>query len=210
MIAANRHAPYRYLAIEGPIGVGKTSLAERLGEWWSMRTLLERPLDNPFLERFYSDMPRYALPTQLHFALQRAEQQREAAKALASGAMLVADFITQKNDLFARLTLPDDELQLYQALAAQVFTAAPVTAPEFVIYLRASPPTLMARIQGRARPAEQRITDTYLRKLSDAYDEFFCHYDESPVLTVNTDPLNPLDSVADLALIAERVEMTRP
>ena len=219
-----RHAPYRYLAIEGPIGVGKTSLAERLAEQWSMRTLLERATDNPFLERFYADMERYALPTQLHFALQRAQQADEAAEALAGGTALVADFMAQKNDIFARLTLPDDEWRLYCALTTQIHTAPPkgtssgaspkgtssgAPVPDFVVYLQATPQTLLARIRKRARPAEGLITETYLRKLCDAYDHFFYHYDDSPVLTVNTEHLNPVEAAADFALVVERIEMMR-
>jgi deoxyadenosine/deoxycytidine kinase len=205
--APERHPPYRYLAIEGPIGVGKTSLAERLAERWSMRPLFERAAENPFLERFYGDMARYALPTQLHFALQRAEQAREAAQALANGAALVTDFIAQKNDIFARLTLPDDEWRLYRTLAAQAQTTAP--APDLVVYLQASPHTLLSRIHKRARPAEALITETYLRKLSEAYDQFFYHYNGSPLLTVNTEHLNPLESAADFALVVERIETMR-
>ncbi|PMS34453.1 deoxyadenosine/deoxycytidine kinase [Trinickia symbiotica] len=202
-----RHAPYRYLAIEGPIGVGKTSLAQRLAERWSMRTLLERAADNPFLDRFYADMARYALPAQLHFALQRVEQAREAGEALASGAPLVADFIAQKNDVFARLTLPDDERRLYRSLAAHLPAGAP--APDFVVHLQASPHTLLSRIQKRARAAEGLITETYLRKLCEAYDQFFYHYDASPVLTINTEHLNPLESQADFALVVEQIETMR-
>lgn len=206
--APDLHGPYRYIAIEGPIGVGKTSLAERIAERWSMRTLFERPADNPFLERFYDDMARYALPTQLHFALQRVEEVRAAADLLAVGTSLIADFITQKNGIFARLTLSDDEWRLYRTLAARIETAS-APAPDLVVYLQASPPTLAARIQKRARPAEAQIPETYLRALSDAYDQFFYHYDESPVLTVNTEHLNPLESAADFALLVERIETMR-
>jgi deoxyadenosine/deoxycytidine kinase len=172
-----------------------------------MRPLFERAAENPFLERFYGDMARYALPTQLHFALQRAEQAREAAQALANGAALVTDFIAQKNDIFARLTLPDDEWRLYRTLAAQAQTTAP--APDLVVYLQASPHTLLSRIHKRARPAEALITETYLRKLSEAYDQFFYHYNDSPLLTVNTEHLNPLESAADFALVVERIETMR-
>jgi deoxyguanosine kinase len=205
--APERHCPYRYVAIEGPIGVGKTSLAERLAERWSTRALLERAVNNPFLERFYGDMARFALPTQLQFALQRAEQAREAAETLASGKALVADFIVEKNDIFARLTLPDDEWRLYRTLAAHVETAAP--QPDLIVYLQASPQTLLERIHHRGRPAEGLITDAYLRRLGDAYDQFFYHYDGSPVLTVNTEHLNPLESAADFALVVERIETMR-
>jgi deoxyguanosine kinase len=205
--AHERHCPYRYLAIEGPIGVGKTSLAERLAERWSVHTLLERTADNPFLERFYGDMARFALPTQLHFALQRAGEALDAAAALASGASLVADFIVQKNDIFARLTLPDDEWRLYRTLAAQVQTAAP--RPDLIVYLQASSRTLLERIHNRGRPAEGLITEPYVRRLSEAYDQFFYHYDGSPVLTVNTEHLNPLESAADFALVVERIETMR-
>ncbi|MEA3120971.1 MAG: hypothetical protein QOH33_512 [Paraburkholderia sp.] len=207
VMAPERHCPYRYVAIEGPIGVGKTSLAERLAQQWSAHTLLERAADNPFLDRFYGDMPRFALPTQLHFALQRAGQAREAAEALASGTSLVADFLVHKNDIFARLTLPDDEWRLYRTLTAQVQTAAP--APDLIVYLQAGAQTLLERIHLRGRPAEGLITETYVRKLSEAYDQFFYHFDGSPVLTVNTEHLNPLESAADFALVVERIETMR-
>jgi deoxyadenosine/deoxycytidine kinase len=201
-------APYRYVALEGPIGVGKSSLAKRLAEHWSMRTLFERPADNPFLHRFYDDMARYALPTQLHFALQRIDEARQAAEWLASGSSLIADFIAQKNSIFARLTLSDDEWHLYRAITARMETTPP-PSPELVVYLRASPPTLAARVQKRARPAEDQIPESYLRELSEAYDQFFADYDESPVLTVDTEHLNPLESAADFAHLVERIEAMR-
>ena len=209
--------PYRYIAFEGPIGVGKTSLATCVAERWSMRMQFERPADNPFLARFYDDMPRYALATQLQFALQRADEARDVAALLAGGASLVTDFVAQKNDIFARLTLTEDELRLYRALAAQIGMSAAGTAevarvagtPDLVVYLQASPETLLKRIEKRARPAEHLIPEAYLRTLCDAYDQFFYHYDDSPVLTVNTEHLNPVESTADLALVIEQIETMR-
>ncbi|AOK28828.1 deoxyadenosine kinase [Burkholderia singularis] len=205
--APDSRPPCRYLAIEGPIGVGKTTLATLLAERWSMRTLLERPQDNPFLERFYRDNARYALPTQLAFALQRERQAHELAAAYQAHAPIVADFLPQKNDIFARLTLPDDEWQLYRALASHL--NAPAIAPDLVVYLQASPEVLFARIQKRGEPMEQQISDAYLRSLCDAYNEFFYHYDRTPVLTVAAEHLNPLGSPEDLALLADRIATMR-
>ncbi|KAA0082331.1 deoxynucleoside kinase [Paraburkholderia sp. T12-10] len=206
--APDLRAPHRYIAIEGPIGVGKTSLAQRLAERWPMRTLLERPEANPFLARFYGDMPRYALATELQFALQRAEEGRQTADWLAQGVAVITDFIARKNAIFARLTLPDDEWRLYRALTEHIDTAA-APVPDLVIHLQASAPTLFARIEKRARAEEGRISEAYLRQLSDAYDQFFYHYDDSPVLTVNTEHLNLLESDADFALLLDHIETMR-
>jgi deoxyadenosine/deoxycytidine kinase len=205
--APHLRPPHRYIAIEGPIGVGKTTLATLLAERWSMRTLFERPQDNPFLERFYRDTTRHALATQLSFALQRASQTQEAADIVTSGAALMTDFLTQKSDLFARLTLPDDEFQLYKEVASRIRSSGP--APDLVVYLQASPEVLFSRIQKRALPMELQISDSYLRALCDAYNDFFYHYDATPLLTVNAEHLNPLASDDDLALLVERIESMR-
>ena len=195
--------PVRHMVVEGPIGVGKTSLALKLASRWSMRTVLEQPGDNPFLDRFYQHGARYALPAQLSFLLQRAAQSREIALAVDLGPPVVTDFMRQKDELFARLTLPDDEFFLYRELARQVQLAP--GAPDLVIYLQASPEVLFARIQRRAISSEQLITDHYLRALCRAYDNYFYHYSEAPVLTVNTEHFNPLENDADMALLIERI-----
>lgn len=206
--APDLRAPHRYIAIEGPIGAGKTSLARRLAERWPVRTLLEQPQANPFLGRFYGDMSRYALATELQFAIQRADEGKQMADLLAQGAAVVTDFIPQKSAVFARLTLPDDEWRLYQALTARLdATAAPV--PDLVIHLQASAPTLHARVEKRARADEARIAEAYLRQLSDAYDQFFYHYDDCPVLTVNTEHLNVVESDANFALLLQQIETMR-
>jgi deoxyadenosine/deoxycytidine kinase len=206
--APDLRAPHRYIAIEGPIGAGKTSLAQRLAERWPMRTVLERPEANPFLTRFYGDMPRYALATELQFALQRTEEARQTTELLARGDTLITDFIAQKSAVFARLTLDDDEWRLYRRLTERI--AAPEAAvPDLVIHLQASPATLLARVTRRGRAEEARISEAYLRALSEAYDQFFYHYDDSPVLTVNTEHLNLLESDADFALLLEHLETMR-
>ncbi|HKT99170.1 MAG TPA: deoxynucleoside kinase [Paraburkholderia sp.] len=197
----------QYLAIEGPIGAGKAALATRLAERWSMQTLLGSRADNPFLERFYRDTSRHALAAQLSVALQREHLSQQVAAQRAAGTPLVTNFLAERNDLFARLTLPEEELPLFQALAARLRVEAP--PPDLVVYLQASPEALYARIQKRAVAAEQHISDTFLRALCDSYNEFFYHYDRAPVLTVGIENLNPLDSDADLALIAERIETMR-
>ncbi|CAM2144811.1 MULTISPECIES: deoxynucleoside kinase [Paraburkholderia] len=198
---------YQYIAIEGPIGAGKTALATRLAERWSMQTLFESHADNPFLERFWRDASRHALAAQLSVALQRERLSHEVAARRAAGVPLVTNFLAERNDVFARLTLPEDELPLYRALAERL--PAQTSAPDLVVYLQASPEALYARIQKRAVAAEQHISDAFLRSLCDSYNEFFYHYDHAPVLTVGVENLHPLDSDADLALIAERIETMR-
>jgi deoxyguanosine kinase len=199
--------PLAHIAIEGPIGAGKTALATRLADLWSMHALLESNASNPFLERFYRDSSRHGLAAQLHFALQRERLSHEVSALRAARKPLVTNFLAERDDLFARLTLAEDELPLYRALAARLVANAP--PPDLVVYLQASPETLYARIQKRANPAELAISDAFLRALCDSYNEFFYHYDHAPVLTVGADHLNPLDSDADLALVAERIETMR-
>jgi len=201
------HPPARYLVIEGPIGVGKTALARQFASRWAMQAVFERPQDNPFLPMFYEVGARYALPAQLSFLLQRSAQSREIAATSGVASPLIADFLPQKDQLFARLTLPDDEFGLYRALADQL--AQPHRVPDLVIYLQADAETLMHRIRQRAIPAERPITEHYLQALCRAYDDFFYHYDEAPVLTINTRNFNPLASDADMALLIERIGTMR-
>ncbi|HOX88880.1 MAG TPA: deoxynucleoside kinase [Burkholderiaceae bacterium] len=191
-----------HVVIEGPIGVGKTTLARRLAQRLGAELLLEAPHDNPFLARYYREGARHALATQLAFLVQRAAQHRVLAGRRAARP-LVADFLFEKDALFARLTLAPDELALYEALAARM--ALDAVVPDLVIYLRAEPATLAARVARRADPAESGLSRAYLERLSAAYAEFFHRYEAAPVLEVNTEHLDLADAPADLDLLLTRV-----
>ncbi|MGE5337793.1 MAG: deoxynucleoside kinase [Gemmatimonadota bacterium] len=198
---------YRHIVIEGPIGAGKTSLARKLAQHAGAQLLLEQAEANPFLERFYRDRARYALPTQLFFLFQRARQLAELAQLDLFQSVVVGDFLLDKDPLFARLTLGDDELKLYEQILAQLAPQAP--APDLVIYLQAETDTLIERVSRRGNPIEAGISESYLRALSDSYMRFFHHYEAAPVLVVNTENLNPIDNEDDFALLLSRIERMR-
>lgn len=194
---------FRHIAIEGPIGVGKSSLARKLGAHLGAEFLLEQAEDNPFLERFYDDMPGYALQTQLSFLFQRVKQMQTVAQPGMFSSHLVSDFLFDKDALFARLNLSDDELRLYTQMYTQV--SAQVSAPDLVIWLQASPLTLLERINRRGISMEQRISASYLQRLCDAYVEYFHNYESAPVLALGTEHFNPVDSEADFQLLLQRL-----
>lgn len=194
---------FKHIVIEGPIGAGKTSLARRLAETLGAEVLLEEPEANPFLERFYRDSVRYALPTQLFFLFQRVNQLRELAQRDLFEHQFVADFLLEKDPIFAALTLNDEELKLYRQIYASLSPQSP--DPDLVIVLDAQPETLMERIARRGRPSEAAISEAYLRELCDAYTRFFYQYNAAPLLIVNTEHLNLVDSDADFQLLLERI-----
>ena len=196
-------AKYRYIVVEGPIGAGKTSLARKLAEVTGAATLLEDPGANPFLPGFYQDRASYALPVQLFFLFQRANQVRDLGQADLFRHATVADFILDKDPLFARLTLNDDELNLYQQIYAQVKPQS--AAPDLVIYLQAPAEVLIERVKRRGIGYEQAIGEDYLVRLAEAYARFFYQYDAAPVLTVNSAHLNFVDAPADFDLLIERI-----
>lgn len=173
----------RYIAIEGPIGVGKTTLTKYLAETFNYETLLERAEENPFLEKFYAKERNSALPTQLFFLFQRVQQMNELRQADLFEPVRVADFLIEKDQLFAQVTLTDDELQLYQQVYDQMTINAP--KPDLVVYLQAPSDVLLERIGQRGIPAEQTINADYLHQLNEAYTRFFHFYDKSPLLIVN-------------------------
>lgn len=196
-----------YIAVEGPIGVGKTSLAKRLAETFNYDIVLEKPEDNPFLERFYRNPKQHALATQLFFLFQRAQQLQELKQDDLFEPVRVADFLIDKDMLFARQNLDPDEFQLYQNVYQHLTIDAPV--PELVIYLQAPTQVLLQRIQKRGIAAEQTIEAEYLSRLNDAYTSFFHYYDRSPLLIVNSTDLDLVGHDEDYQQLVNQI-MTAP
>jgi deoxyguanosine kinase len=194
---------FRHVVIEGPIGVGKTSLARRLALRFGLDQLLEEPQANPFLERFYKDSSRYALQTQLFFLFQRVNQLRDLAQRDLFSKPAISDFLFEKDPLFARLTLSDDELTLYQQIFDSLQPQTP--SPDLVIYLQADPETLIERVKKRGNPIESPISEEYLRALAQAYSHFFHYYDKAPVLIVNNEHLNPIDKEEDFDVFVRQI-----
>jgi deoxyadenosine/deoxycytidine kinase len=187
------------IAVEGPIGVGKTTLARRLAAHVGAELLLEVVEENPFLQTFYQDIRGLAFRTQLFFLLSRHRQLRAVASRLAVGGCVVADYVFAKDRLFATLTLDDAEQALYDAVYDLV--APQVPQPVVVVYLRASVPALLQRIAARGRAFERDLTADYLARLSAAYDELFAEYEHAPVVTVDTDGLDLQDEVGVAAVV---------
>ena len=198
---------FRHIVIEGPIGAGKTSLARRLGEAIGAHLLLEQPDANPFLGRFYRDPTRFALQTQLFFLFQRLQQLADARQLNLFHTHIVGDFLLDKDPLFARLTLTDDELKLYEQIYAQLAPSSP--PPDLVIYLQAPVEALRSRIAERGNPQEAAISDDYLRRLAEAYVRLFHGFDAAPLLVVNTVNLNPIERDEDFSLLVSRIEQMR-
>jgi len=178
----------RYLVVEGPIGVGKTSLAEALADRLKGRKLLENPEGNPFLPLFYQDRRRYAFQTQLYFLLNRFRQQQELLQFDLFTRRVVSDYLFAKDRIFAMLNLDEQELSLYERL--HPILEAQVPRPDLVLYLQASTDVLLERIALRGRSYEKEIERGYLEEVNAAYNHFFLHYQESPLLIVNTNELD--------------------
>lgn len=187
--------PPGYIAVEGVIGVGKTTLARRLAATFNHEMLSEDAQENPFLEKFYHDQRQSALATQLFFLFQRAQKLAELRQRDIFQPVRVADFLIEKDPLFARINLDPDEYALYEKVYQQITIEAPV--PDLVVYLQASTDVLLRRIERRGIPYEKVIDAAYLEKLSDVYSQFFLYYDKAPLLIVNASAIDLADSESD-------------
>lgn len=201
------HNP-EYIVVEGPIGVGKTTLAQRLAATLKTDLLLEQAAENPFLPRFYQEPEASALPTQLHFLFQRARQIESLRQTDMFRQSRVADFLIQKDRLFAEVTLSAAELELYYQVYNYLTLEAPV--PDLVIYLQASVDTLLKRVRERDIDYEQNINAAYLQRVADAYIEFFYHYNEAPLLIVNTEDFNLASGSDDFNLLLNHIRELPP
>jgi len=191
----------RFVAVEGNIGVGKTTLAKRLARTFNYDILLEQADENPFLERFYLDRKRHALPTQLFFLFQRTRQFQALRQSDMFEPVRVADFLIDKDPLFARITLDSDELALYNTVYEQLTINAP--RPDLVVYLQAPVDVLMQRIRQRGHMAEQAIDRHYLNQLNEAYTQLFHYYSASPLLIVNATGIDLANNPQDYKQLVE-------
>ncbi len=193
-----------YLAIEGVIGVGKTTLARLLQPAFDASLLLEVFEENPFLAKFYTDRQRYAFQTQIFFLLSRYHQQRRTVNEVLPHGNLIADYTFEKDALFARINLEGDELDMYYRVHEAL--AEKIILPDLVVYLRASKPVLMERIAARDRPYERDMDVEYIGLLNQTYDDFFtCHHKGCPYITIETDNLNFVRNPEDLKQVENRI-----
>lgn len=193
----------RYIAIEGPIGVGKTTLTKRLAETFNYELLLERSDENPFLERFYEKPRQHAFSTQLFFLFQRVQQIQDLRQEDLFEPVRVADFLIEKDQLFAQQNLDSDEYELYLKVYRHLIIDIP--SPDLVIYLQAPTSTLLGRIQKRGIKSEQLIELGYLENLNHAYMEFFHYYDKSPLLIVNSSEIDLVNNEDDYQMLVKYI-----
>jgi deoxyguanosine kinase len=198
---------FRYIAVEGPIGVGKSSLAKMLSVHFKARCILESPEENPFLHKFYRDRKKYAFQTQVFFLLNRYQQQREIRQIDLFNQVTITDYLFAKDRIFAYLNLDENELALYQRIYSLL--DGRISTPDLVIFLQAKPETLFARIRARDVEYEREIDIEYLRALSQAYNTFFFHYEESPLLVIDTSEIDFVNKEEDLQNLIREIRSMR-
>ncbi|MFP4228735.1 MAG: deoxynucleoside kinase [Salinivenus sp.] len=197
-----------YLAIEGAIGAGTTTLATLLADHWSAGLVLEEFEENPFLERFYENRDRWAFQTQLAFLASRFRQQKQLAERDLFQNLTVSDYMFDKDRIFARLTLSGDELQLYESLFRLMEPTVPT--PDLVVYLQSSPERLMENIAKRDRPYERDMDPDYIAQLHAAYNQYFRQYDRTPLLVISAAELDFVESDEDFRALSDLIEGPRP
>ena len=193
----------RYIVIEGVIGAGKTSLARMLSERLSAKLVLEEVEENPFLKDFYRDRARFGFQTQMHFLFSRYQQQRDMKQTDLFSDKMISDYLFKKDRIFASLNLVDREMALYDRLMA--WLELDVVKPDVAVYLQAHPDTLLERISKRARPYEKDMDRDYIRQLNEAYNHFFFHYTETPLLVVDTNAIDFVNQPDDYEDLVKRI-----
>lgn len=206
MTLAVQHADVRYIAVEGVIGAGKTSLSRMVSERLNARLVLEQFEANPFLERFYEDPEHYSFQTQIFFLLSRYRQQQDLFQADLFHNALVTDYIFDKDKIFAYLNLQDDELRLYETLVSSIEKNIPT--PDLVVYLQSSVERLMSNIRARGRKYEENISEEYIKDLNEAYNYFFFRYKNAPLLIVNSTEIDFVNNKEDFEELYK--EILRP
>jgi len=198
---------FRYVIVEGPIGVGKTSLVKLLAKEFNARTVLEKPEENPFLPQFYQDRKKYAFQTQLFFLLNRYRQQKEIAQLDLFNQITISDYLFAKDRIFASINLDDHELALYEQIYQLLNSQMP--SPDLVIYLQAKPEVLLQRIRSRNHPYEREVDLDYLKLLNEAYNYYFFHYEQSPLLIVDTSEIDFVKRQKDLDQLTREIKQMK-
>ena len=198
---------FRYIVIEGPIGVGKTSLAMLLAKEFNARCILEKPEENPFLPHFYQDRKKYAFQTQIFFLLNRFQQQKEISQLDLFNQITLCDYLFAKDRIFASLNLDDHELTLYEQIFQLLNGQLP--SPDLVIFLQARPEVLLHRIKSRNVTYEKEIDLEYLKTLTEGYNYYFFHYDQTPLLVVNTSEIDFVNRKEDFDQLVREIKQMK-
>ena len=199
--------PPQYIAVEGPIGVGKTTLVKILAAEFQARDIYEKAEDNPFISRFYQDRRKYAFQTQIFFLFSRFQQQMELLQQDLFNRVTISDYLFEKDKVFAYLNLDSDELELYEKIYK--ILSPRLRQPDLVIYLQGSTEVLLQRIRGRNKPYERNITSDYIEELNQAYNQFFFHYDASPLLVISTSGVDFIQSPEEVTQLVREIRTAK-